>query len=498
MSIPASSADKGHGSSAKDGRARSPAEIRLRSLLRENATVVAATAASVSAVTAGYPFDLVKTRMQAFRYKSIDACVAEIYRAEGFFGFFTGLGPVVTTISIFRSITFTVYTDVRGRIGRSLDATPWIPSVFKTKRTGGTTPTSSTALAPSSADGYLRVAIMSLGAGTVSGSVVATLNAPLEFIKVQRQLDALIQKAALQQSPASPSPPPSSTSSTRAPPAGASNPSSSSFRPTSSFADVRLQAVEAPSNTPSGPAGGIGEGFADPHESQQQQQQQRSTSTSKSNTSSTTNAKHPSAKPMSSSSFGAATAAATPNGTSSHARFVSNAVGIHPSAAAATGAVVAPTPRPAMNLFQWMNHIVALKGVPGLFSGYQWHLARDGTGTALYFGIYEVTKKFLVSSLNEGLGVPVQFVHMASGGFAGTASWLVLFPIDMVKSVIQREALNPNPKYRRGVDFIRHRYAKSGIAGFYRGIAPQLIRSFPVHALNFLVYEQVVSWCRAL
>ncbi|KAI8853980.1 mitochondrial carrier domain-containing protein, partial [Chytridium lagenaria] len=116
------------------------------------------------------------------------------------------------------------------------------------------------------------------------------------------------------------------------------------------------------------------------------------------------------------------------------------------------GNATAVTPRPPMSM-----------GLPGLFSGYQCTLREDSTGTALYFCMYEVTKSILVpGSANHG--VPIQFVHMFSGGFAGTASWLVLFPIDMVKSVIQREALNSSPKYQRGIDFIRH-------------------RSFPVHAL---------------
>ncbi|KAJ3100308.1 hypothetical protein HDU97_002348 [Phlyctochytrium planicorne] len=400
---------------------------KIRSALRQNATVIAATSAAVSAVTAGYPFDLIKTRMQAFRYPSINHCIREVYQTEGFLGFFTGVGPVVATVSVLRSITFSIYTSCRGHIADFLDTTPQIPNLLKQEQ------------------GTLRIATMSLLSGTVAGSVVATLNAPLEFIKVQRQLDALIQKAALQQksSPSSSSPSPSSSSSSTSttqhrPPTTSSSPSSRSIH-----VDVDAT-LESPNRNVSSPAGGMGEGAA--QEAAEKGVVKRT---------------------QKGSSF------------------------VHPAQP------MASNPRPPMSLVQWMYHIVSIRGVSGLFSGYNWHLARDGTGTSLYFCIYEVTKHTLAPTVTSW-GVPVQFVHMFSGGFSGTASWLVLFPIDMVKSVIQREALNSNPKYKYGIDFIRHRFRKSGIMGFYRGIGPQLIRSFPIHSLNFLVYEQVLAWCKSL
>lgn len=36
-------------------------------------------------------------------------------------------------------------------------------------------------------------------------------------------------------------------------------------------------------------------------------------------------------------------------------------------------------------------------------------------------------------------------------------------------------------------------YARGGFRGFYRGLGVTLIRAFPIHSLNFLVYEQVLK-----
>ncbi|KAJ3192304.1 hypothetical protein HK101_006756 [Irineochytrium annulatum] len=339
--------------------------LRIQAFKRKNAIMIASTSAAVVGVTVGFPFDLIKTRLQAFRYPSTMACIRDIYRSEGFPGFFQGIGPIMVTVSVLRSITFTVYTDVRARLAPYTGATSPLGAV------GG-------------------LAASSLIAGGVAGGVVCTLNAPLEFIKVQRQLDALMQRAAA--------------------------------------AGGGIIVEQQRSKTMSAPAGGLGEG------------------------------------PAPAEAFAKAKAAA----------------------AAPPGA---PPIRPGRSMWWWGRHVLEVKGVRGLYSGYMWHLGRDGFGTSLYFAFYELCKMGMKGGV-EGMGIPLPMVQMLSGGIAGTASWIVLYPIDLVKSVVQREALKPVPKYKSGLAFIRIRWAKNGI----RGLSAQLIRAFPLHSINFLVYENVLSW----
>jgi len=35
-------------------------------------------------------------------------------------------------------------------------------------------------------------------------------------------------------------------------------------------------------------------------------------------------------------------------------------------------------------------------------------------------------------------------------------------------------------------------YQTAGVRGFYSGLFPTLIRAFPIHSVNFLVYESVM------
>ncbi|KAL2918779.1 hypothetical protein HK105_201613 [Polyrhizophydium stewartii] len=167
----------------------------------------------------------------------------------------------------------------------------------------------------------------------------------------------------------------------------------------------------------------------------------------------------------------------------------------HAAKQAAGGAnMVAAAQAQTKTTLEWMRFILRTKGLAGLYTGCHIQIVRDFLGTGCYFAIYETFKRAMTP---EG-GQPGPLVHMFGGGIAGTLSWLVLFPVDVVKSVIQRDAFTGQaPRYRGGWDFARRRLASRGVAGFYEAIWPQLVRSFPIHSLNFLVYEFVLARCRS-
>lgn len=139
----------------------------------------------------------------------------------------------------------------------------------------------------------------------------------------------------------------------------------------------------------------------------------------------------------------------------------------------------------------YFTQILKSRGVKGLYNGVHLHVLRDGLGTCLYFTGYETLKHLLTNKtdLNHGLA------SLLSGGVSGTCCWLFLFPIDLVKTIIQRESLALKPMYTSSIAFIRDTVKREGVWRFYRGITPTLVRSFPVHAVNFFVYEKVLAFC---
>lgn len=76
---------------------------------------------------------------------------------------------------------------------------------------------------------------------------------------------------------------------------------------------------------------------------------------------------------------------------------------------------------------------------------------------------------------------------MLAGGMAGVISWIVTFPIDVVKTRLQ---CDDRGKYRGIIDCVRKTYSTEGHRAFSRGLVSTVIRAFPTNAATFTV----VTW----
>lgn len=81
-----------------------------------------------------------------------------------------------------------------------------------------------------------------------------------------------------------------------------------------------------------------------------------------------------------------------------------------------------------------------------------------------------------------------------AGGFAGTFSWLISFPIDVVKSRLQVDGIDGKAKYSGAIDCMKKSYRSEGLAFFTRGLNSTLIRAFPMNAVCFLVVSYVMKF----
>ncbi|QLL32825.1 hypothetical protein HG536_0D03470 [Torulaspora globosa] len=159
-----------------------------------------------------------------------------------------------------------------------------------------------------------------------------------------------------------------------------------------------------------------------------------------------------------------------------------------------TTLVTAPTERIKVVLQTSSSHsfvaaarkLVQEGGVRSLFKGSLATLARDGPGSALYFASYEVCKKMLNKRSQSGDEINIANVCI-SGGVAGMSMWLVVFPIDTIKTKLQASSSQHGQSM---IDATREIYAtRGGIRGFFPGLGPALMRSFPANAATFLGVE---------
>ncbi|KAJ2848381.1 hypothetical protein IWW36_003334 [Coemansia brasiliensis] len=139
------------------------------------------------------------------------------------------------------------------------------------------------------------------------------------------------------------------------------------------------------------------------------------------------------------------------------------------------------------------REIVHQRGLLGMYYGLGLHMMRDASGTAIYFASYETIKETLRRLTgSDKTGV---LTHMFAGGICGVLSWLLIFPVDLVKSTMQSQVLQPNNKqaFTSAWHCLHGIYGRLGLSGLYRGVSVSLIRAFPIHGLNFVVYE----WARS-
>ncbi|XP_034231924.1 solute carrier family 25 member 45-like [Thrips palmi] len=123
------------------------------------------------------------------------------------------------------------------------------------------------------------------------------------------------------------------------------------------------------------------------------------------------------------------------------------------------------------------------RGVRGLYTGMCPMLLRDVVSYGVYMTVYE-------TGLQNLHWNPVVST-LVSGGCAGVVSWGVIIPIDLVKSRIQADDIK-KPMYRGVVDCVKKSYQAHGLPVFFRGFSMMMVRSFPVNAATFLVYESTL------
>jgi len=88
----------------------------------------------------------------------------------------------------------------------------------------------------------------------------------------------------------------------------------------------------------------------------------------------------------------------------------------------------------------------------------------------------------------------VELASFIGGGVAGSATWALVYPIDVVKSVIQTAPLNI-PKEQLSPLYVTMKVLKErGLVAFYRGLGVTVLRAFPVNAATFFFYELFHRW----
>ena len=150
-----------------------------------------------------------------------------------------------------------------------------------------------------------------------------------------------------------------------------------------------------------------------------------------------------------------------------------------------------------------VREIVRTDGWGGLMTrGLGPTLLREVPAYGFYFLAYESTKDALLALLqqqqNPAAAAAAQaawWVPMLGGAAAGVASWVPVYPVDVVKTNVQVSA--DGGRREGALDVAKRLYGSGGVAVFWEGLGPKVARAIVNHATTFVVFEQLCQWYAA-
>ena len=139
--------------------------------------------------------------------------------------------------------------------------------------------------------------------------------------------------------------------------------------------------------------------------------------------------------------------------------------------------IVTPIEYVKINAQNNINLNVTVSNILKLYRGISPTICRESLGYGVYFTTYDNLDNYF----NTDKSLLKSFFF---GGITGLTSWLVIYPADLVKTIMQNEG-----NIKTVSHIIIDIYKKEKILGFYKGLHLALMRSIPLHAGVFGGYE---------
>ncbi|KAH8167788.1 hypothetical protein CIB48_g471 [Xylaria polymorpha] len=153
--------------------------------------------------------------------------------------------------------------------------------------------------------------------------------------------------------------------------------------------------------------------------------------------------------------------------------------------------------------------VLRAEGVRGLYRGGVVTALRDSIGYGFYFGAYKLSERIISAKLaswsasaGNGSGNGEEWMQktagvLLGGGIAGVVSWASIYPLDLIKTLVQSQppldtAAVPllRTADRKGATQIaKELYREKGMLVFFQGLGLCSLRAFVVNAVQWGVYE---------
>ncbi|KAL4421587.1 hypothetical protein ABPG75_010878 [Micractinium tetrahymenae] len=147
---------------------------------------------------------------------------------------------------------------------------------------------------------------------------------------------------------------------------------------------------------------------------------------------------------------------------------------------------------PYTSVSECVRATLRTSGVKGPFQGLSATLLRNAPANAVYLGSFEVLKGRAASHYGCETKDLSAAVVMAAGGTGGILYWLAIFPVDVIKSAMMTDSIDPSQRRYPSIPAAaRALWAEGGVSRFYRGFSPCLMRAAPANAVMLFTVDKV-------
>ncbi|XP_049472639.1 calcium-binding mitochondrial carrier protein SCaMC-1 isoform X6 [Panthera uncia] len=147
-------------------------------------------------------------------------------------------------------------------------------------------------------------------------------------------------------------------------------------------------------------------------------------------------------------------------------------------------------------IFDCAKKILKHEGVGAFYKGYIPNLLGIVPYAGIDLAVYELLKSYWLDNYAKDSVNPGVIVLLGCGIVSSTCGQLASYPLALVKTRMQAQAMIEGTKQMNMVGLFRRIISKEGIPGLYRGITPNFMKVLPAVGISYVVYENMKQTLR--
>ncbi|XP_023815438.1 calcium-binding mitochondrial carrier protein SCaMC-3-like isoform X1 [Oryzias latipes] len=134
------------------------------------------------------------------------------------------------------------------------------------------------------------------------------------------------------------------------------------------------------------------------------------------------------------------------------------------------------------------TQILRREGVGAFYKGYIPSMLSIVPYAGIDLAVYE-TLKFTWLNRNRGVADPGVMVLVGCGAVSSTCGQLASYPLALIRTRMQAQASVKGAPRLSMLSLLRNIITQEGVAGLYRGVSPNLLKVVPAVSVSYVVYE---------